>query len=118
MKPTIKLLALLILVLVPSFFAIAKPENAPGIQKKTLQVLNVSVATTATTATISWDTNAPSMGSIHADGYAIIDDKTGARHSVTIPFLIAGLEYHFRVDAFSEIYGEAIPYEVRVTLLP
>ena len=116
MKTTIKVLALLILALVPSFFVGAKPENAPGIQKKTLQIVHVSVDTTATTATISWETNTPSMGSILADGYAIIDDKTGTRHSVTIPFLIAGLEYHFLVDAFSEIYGEAIPYEVTLKL--
>jgi len=116
MKSTIKLLALLILAIVPGFFATAKPENAPGIRKKTLQILNVSVATTATTATISWETNTPSMGSILADGYAILDDKTGTRHSVTIPFLIAGLEYRFLVDAFSEIYGEANPYEISLTL--
>jgi hypothetical protein len=116
MKTTIKVLALLILTLIPSFFAAAKPEDAPGIQKKTLEILHVSVATTATTATISWETNTPSTGSILADGYAIVDDKTGTRHSVTIPFLIAGLQYHFLVDAFSEIYGEAIPYEVSLTL--
>ena len=115
MKTVLKLIALLILASVPMYFAAAKPEEAPGIQKKTLQIFNVSVDTTSTTATISWETNCPSMGSVLIEDYIILDDKHNTHHSVTIPFT-AGWEYHVEIRAFSEAFGSAGPVEVIFTL--
>ena len=102
MKIFIKLLALLMLTSFPTFFANANPENAPGYQKKSLEILDVSVVTSGTSATISWQTNFPSMGLLETSDTGHLDVKTGTRHSITIP-LVAGSS--FRIVAVSERYG-------------
>ena len=116
MKTILKLLALLILGSVPIFFATARPEVAPGIQKKSLQILGVSVATTESTATISWETNAPSSGSVTISDFGFIDEKTGTRHSVTIPYLTPGAPYTFVIHSYNDLYGAALPYAGSFTL--
>jgi hypothetical protein len=116
MKTIVKLVAVLMLLSAPTYFATAKPEDAPGIQKKPLHILNFSVETTATSATVSWETNIPSMGSIFFQNIGILDDKTGTRHSVTIPFLSPDIEYHVRIEAFSEVFGPPITEELTFAL--
>jgi hypothetical protein len=109
MKTMLKLLAFLMLSFFPTFFATANPESAPGIQKKTLEIIEVSVVTSATSATISWQTNLPCTGVLETVGGAgRLDEKTGTRHSITIPSLVPGLEYPFRIVVFSDRYGSDI----------
>ena len=116
MKSPLRFVAVAILATVPLFIATASPESAPGIQKKTLEIFNVRVVTTATTVTISWETNVSSMGVVNLSDFGIIDDKTGTRHSITIPGLVPGGEYHFIIQSFSDRYGAAAPYSGGFTL--
>lgn len=111
MKTMIKLLAYLMLASLPMSFTGAKPDSAPGIQKKSLETFNVRVVKVGADAIISWETNFRSSGSVAIDDYAILDATVGTRHSVTIPFVIEGLEYFFSLYSVSEIYGASIPYE-------
>ena len=115
MKFPLRFVAVAILATVPLFIATASPENAPGIQKKTLEIFNVRVVTMATAATISWETNVPSTGVVNLSDFGIIDDKTGMRHSITIPSLVPGVEYHFIIQSFSDHYGAAVPYPAGFT---
>lgn len=108
--------AYLILALLPLFFAGAKPNSAPGIQKKSLEILNVVVVKSGTGATIYWETNLRSDGSVAIEDYAIADEVTGTRHSVAIPYLIAGIPYEFTLYSYSAIYGSAPPYAGSFTL--
>ncbi len=111
MKTMIKLLAFLMLASVPMFFAGAKPNSAPGIQKKSLEILNVTIVEIGTEVEISWETNFRAQGAVAIDDYVIADEAIGTRHSVTIPYIIERLTYTFSIVSFSELYRSAVPYE-------
>ena len=112
----LKLLASLMLLSIPLLFAGGKPETPPGVDKKTLEILDLAVVTTATTATISWRTNFPAFGSVDFLDSPQADVKSGVHHSFTFTALSSGPEYEFVIRSFSERYGDATPVEVTVTL--
>ncbi len=111
MKTMIKLFAFLMLVSVPIFFAGAKPDSAPGIKKKSLEIYNITVVKTGTDVKISWETNFRANGSVIMDDYEIAEEMIATRHSITIPFVLEGTPYSFRIVAFSEFYGSAAPHD-------
>ncbi len=105
----IKVLALLIMASVPLFFAGAKPDTAPGIKKKPLEITNVLVVRAGTGATISWETNSRAEGAVALEDYYIPAETVATRHSITIPSVNEGVA--FRIFSFSAVYGAAIPYD-------
>lgn len=108
MKKTIQVFALLMLVTVPPLLVGARTENAPGIQKKTLEIHNVGISITDMVATITWETNIPAEGAVAVLDYLEEVGKIGTSHSVSVP-VVRGFPYDFTIVSFSVIFGSATP---------
>ena len=119
MNKTTPLVLITMMVSVLAVFASAKPSDAPGILKKSpLEISNVYVSATSTSATISWSTSSPSRGSViifyEFDGVGYIDEKSGTHHEVTVP-VGGGRTYEFLIESHSDNYGIASPAEGEFT---
>jgi hypothetical protein len=110
MKTIIKVLAFLMIVSIPPALSGVEAETTLSSQKKTLEIVNVKISVNGDSATFTWMTNARSIGFLFMGDLLFEDQTPGNRHSISVP-VVAGVEYSFRLSAYSDALGSTAPYE-------